>query len=85
MLVNLPLYTLIHVVLSGVGIFAGPVVVGGLMAGVRFGRWVGLFLTATVLTNLTGFGFPFLARAPNAKICLNTTPADTAEAVRRRI
>ena len=55
------------------------------MAGVRFGRWVGLFLTATVLTNLTGFGFPFLARAPNAKICLNTTPADTAEAVRRRI
>jgi hypothetical protein len=40
MLVNLPIYTLIHVVLSLVGIFAGLVVVGG-----RFGRWVGLFLS----------------------------------------
>ena len=58
-------YLLIHVVLSLVGIIAGLVVVGGLMAGVRFGRWVGLFLTTTVLTSLTGFGFPFLTLLPS--------------------
>jgi hypothetical protein len=54
------MFVLIHVVLSLVGIFSGLVVVGGLMAGVRFGRWVGLFLTTTVLTSMTGFGFPFV-------------------------
>jgi hypothetical protein len=63
--VNLPTYTLLHVLLSLVGIFAGLVVVGGLMAGVRFDRWVVLFLTATVLTNVTGFGFPFVTLLPS--------------------
>lgn len=65
MLINLPTYTLIHVVLSLVGVFAGLVVVGGLMAGVRFGRWVGLFLATTVLTNVSGFGFPFVTLLPS--------------------
>jgi hypothetical protein len=65
MLFNLPAYTLIHVVLSVVGIIAGLVVVGGLMAGVRFSRWVGLFLAATVLTNVTGFGFPSVTLLPS--------------------
>jgi hypothetical protein len=65
MLFNLPMYTLIHVVLSLVGIIAGLVVVGGLMAGVRFSRWVGLFLAATVLTNVSGFGFPFVTLLPS--------------------
>ena len=54
---DLPTFTLIHVVLSLVGIFAGLVVVGGLMAGAHFARWAGLFLAATALTNVTGFGF----------------------------
>jgi hypothetical protein len=65
MLVSLPTYTLIHVVLSLVGVIAGLVVVGGLMAGVRFGRWVALFLAATVMTNITGFGFPFVTLLPS--------------------
>lgn len=65
MLVGLPAYTLIHVVLSLVGIFSGLVVVGGLMAGICFNRWVGLFLTTTVLTNLTGFGFPAAGLLPS--------------------
>jgi hypothetical protein len=63
--INLPTYTLIHVVLSVVGIIAGLVVVGGLMAGVHFSRWVGLFLATTVLTNVTGFGFPFVTLLPS--------------------
>jgi hypothetical protein len=47
------------VILSLVGIFAGLVVAGGLMAGNRLDGWTGLFLVTTVLTNITSFGFPF--------------------------
>jgi hypothetical protein len=52
-------FTLIHVVLSLVGIVAGLVVAGGLVAGRRLDGWTGLFLATTVLTNVTGFFFPF--------------------------
>ena len=65
MLVSLPTYTLIHVFLSLVGVFAGLVVVGGLMAGVRFDRWIAFFFAATVLTNVSGFGFPFVKVLPS--------------------
>ena len=65
MIIDLPTFALIHVVLSLVGIFAGLVVVGGLMAGVRFDGWTGLFLVTTVLTNVTGFGFPFRTLLPS--------------------
>jgi hypothetical protein len=58
-------FLLIHVVLSLVGMFAGLVVVGGLMAGVRFSRWLGLFLVTTVLTSATGFGFPSAQLLPS--------------------
>jgi hypothetical protein len=64
MIVSLPAYTLIHVLLSLIGVFAGVVVVGGLMAGVRFDRWVAFFFATTVLTNVTGFGFPFKGVTP---------------------
>jgi len=52
-------FTVIHVVLSLVGIVAGLVVAGGLVAGKRLDGWTGLFLATTVLTNVTGFFFPF--------------------------
>jgi hypothetical protein len=61
---DLPTFTLVHVVLSLLGIFAGLVVVGGLMAGVRLDGWIGLFLVTTVLTNITSFGFPFRMLLP---------------------
>lgn len=60
MLFDITTFTLIHVGLSLVGIFAGLVVVGGLMAGKMLDGWTGLFLVTTVLTNVTGFGFPFV-------------------------
>jgi hypothetical protein len=47
MIVSLPGYTLIHVFLSLIGVFAGLVVVGGLMAGVRFDRRVAFFFITT--------------------------------------
>ena len=65
MIFDLPTFTLIHVVLSLVGILAGLVVVGGLMAGVRFDGWTVVYLVTTVLTNVTGFGFPFETLLPS--------------------
>ena len=65
MIFDLLTFTLIHVVLSVVGIVAGLVVVGGLMAGVRIDGWTGVFLVTTVLTNVTGFGFPFATLLPS--------------------
>jgi hypothetical protein len=64
MIFDLPMFTLIHVVISVLGIIAGLVVVGGLMAGARLDGWTGLFLATTVLTSLTGFGFPFTQVSP---------------------
>jgi len=65
MIIDLLTFTLIHVVLSLVGIIAGLVVVGGLMAGVRFDAWTGVYFVTTVLANVTGFGFPFATLLPS--------------------
>ena len=58
-------FTLIHVLLSLIGIFAGLVVAGGLVAGKRLDGWTGAFLLTTVATNVTGFGFPFVSFLPS--------------------
>jgi hypothetical protein len=58
-------FTLIHVLLSVVGIVAGLVVAGGLVAGRRLDGWTGLFLVTTALTNASGFGFPFVTFMPS--------------------
>ena len=51
-------FTLFHVVLSLIGIFAGFVVVYGLLGSSRFEGWTKLFLITTAATSLTGFLFP---------------------------
>jgi len=51
-------YTFIHVVISLVGIFSGFVVMFGLLASKRLDGWTALFLATTVLTSVTGYGFP---------------------------
>ena len=43
-------FTLIHVALSLLGIVAGLVVAGGLLAGRRLDGWNGIFLVTTALT-----------------------------------
>jgi hypothetical protein len=65
MLVSLTTFTVIHVLLSVVGIIAGLVVAGGLLAGKRLDGWTGIFLATTFLTNLTGFGFPSVTFLPS--------------------
>lgn len=52
-------YTLVHVIISLVGIASGLVVMFGLLAGKRLDAWTALFLLTTVATSATGFGFPF--------------------------
>lgn len=59
-----PLFTLFHTLLSVIGIFAGLVLAGGLMSGKRLDGWSALFLVTTILTNVTGFGFPFAGVTP---------------------
>jgi hypothetical protein len=52
-------YTLVHVVLSLVGIASGLVVLLGLLAGKRHNASTAVFLATTAATSLTGYGFPF--------------------------
>jgi len=52
-------FTLVHVVLSLVGIFAGLVVVFGMFSSKKLDGLTALFLATTVLTSVTGFFFPF--------------------------
>jgi hypothetical protein len=52
-------FTLLHVLLSLIGIGAGFLVVGGVLAGKRLPLWTEVFLATTFATSATGFGFPF--------------------------
>jgi hypothetical protein len=52
-------YTFLHALISLVGIGSGLIVMFGLISGKRLDGWTGLFLVTTVLTSVTGFGFPF--------------------------
>lgn len=52
-------FTLVHVVLSLVGIGTGFIVMFGLLTGKRLEGWTAVFLASTVATSVTGFGFPF--------------------------
>src|SRR5579863_3736755 len=51
-------YTILHVVISLIGILSGFVVLFGMMAGKRKDRCTVFFLRMTALTSLTGFFFP---------------------------
>src|SRR6266550_8305599 len=70
MIGGLTTFTLLHVVVSLVGIFAGCVVAGGLVAGKRLDGWTGVFLVTTVATSVTGFGFPFVTFLPSHAVAI---------------
>ena len=61
-------FTLVHVLLSLVGIGSGVVVMYGLVTGKRLDSWTLLFLATTVATSATGFGFPFEHLLPSHKV-----------------
>jgi hypothetical protein len=61
-------FTTLHVVISLVGIGSGLMVVFGMLGGRRRDGWTTLFLLSTVLTSVTGFGFPFDHLLPSHKV-----------------
>src|SRR5580700_6955121 len=56
--------TVVHVVLSLIGIGSGVVVVVWLLKAKTPGRWTQAFLATTAATSLTGFLFPFHGVTP---------------------
>src|SRR6266700_4392710 len=61
-------FTLVHVLISLVGIASGLVVVFGLLTGKRLDGATATFLASTVATSVTGFGFPFDHLLPSHKV-----------------
>jgi hypothetical protein len=51
-------FTVLHVVISLIGIVTGFIVLYGMLGARQMSGWTALFLAATVLTTLTGFLFP---------------------------
>ncbi len=61
-------YTLIHVVISLIGIGSGLIVLFGMLSAKRLDSLTALFLVTTVLTSVTGFGFPVEHLSPAHKV-----------------
>ncbi len=61
-------YTFLHVLISLVAIGSGLVVMFGFLTGKRLDSLTAVFLITTVLTSLTGFGFPFDHLLPAHKV-----------------
>jgi hypothetical protein len=61
---SLATYTVVHVIISLVGIGSGLIVLFGLLNGKLLSPWNGLFLLTTVLTSVTGFFFPYTKITP---------------------
>jgi hypothetical protein len=55
---SLETYTLIHVAIGLIGIASGAIVLFGMLQAKQLGGSNAVFLTTTVLTSVTGFGFP---------------------------
>ncbi len=63
-------YTLLHVIISFIGIGSGLVVMYGLLARKPLNGITAIFLASTVLTSVTGFGFPFTHLLPSHKLAI---------------
>lgn len=61
---SLSAFTTLHVVISLMALAAGFATVRAMLAGRIAPRWTALFLATTILTSMTGFGFPATALTP---------------------
>ena len=61
---GLSYFTLIHVLISLVGVTSGFGMLSGMLAGTLYPRWTMLFLATTTATTVTGFFFPFRGFTP---------------------
>jgi hypothetical protein len=62
---SLSTLTMLHTVISLIGIAAGIVAVNGMLSGKRLNGWTAVFLLTTILTSVTGFFFPFTTVLPS--------------------
>ena len=67
---SLETYTLTHVVISLIGIVTGLVVLYGLLKAQSMPGMTAIFLITTILTNATGFMFPFEKLLPSHIIAI---------------
>ena len=65
---TLSTFTLLHVVISLIGIGAGLLVMYGLLIGKRLDGATAIFLASTVATSVTGFVFPLDHLLPSHKV-----------------
>jgi hypothetical protein len=56
---SLRAFTIVHVVISLIGIISGLVAIGNWVRGRNSSLWTSTFLLTTILTSVTGFMFPF--------------------------
>jgi hypothetical protein len=68
MIFGMTILTFVHVLLSLIGIFAGLVVMYGLLISKQLKGWTALFIWTTVATSVTGFLFPFHRFLPSHAI-----------------
>src|SRR5262249_46401866 len=62
--ISLPTFTLLHVILSLIGIGTGVVVVLAMLVARRLAVWTALFMATTILTSVTDFMFPSKSFGP---------------------
>lgn len=58
-------FTIVHVIISLLGIGSGFVVVAGMLGALQLDTWTAFFLGTTVATSATGFFFPFKRLLPS--------------------
>jgi hypothetical protein len=61
---SIQMITIVHVVISLIGIATGLIVLLGMLASNRLAAWIALFLLTTILTSVTGFMFPITGFTP---------------------
>jgi len=64
-MISLTTFTIVHTLISLVGIGSGCFVLAGLLADKRLEGWTTIFLATTIATSVTGFGFPFTELLPS--------------------
>ena len=67
---SLATFTMVHVIISLIAIVAGIVVMFGMLGSHRPGGLTAIFLLFTILTNATGFLFPFEGFKPSYVIAV---------------
>jgi hypothetical protein len=66
--ISLSLFTIVHVIISMIAIAAGFIAMFGMIGNKPLGGWNAIFLWTTILTSVTGFGFPISGVTPGIVI-----------------